>query len=421
VTVFESTCRALETALTGSLRRDVLDATARLEPFSRALAVLRKGMQSHVWLHRGATLDLGQAIADLDRRSRDEGLHVLHDWDGKADRVTANSIAVDVLQFVAAQRGAEPTDRTALAILLDYYFMYLLTLLAIRAWDAGVPSESLDRVSALLRGLQGPGGSGQRFADNAETLLLIGTSHFEPNERGYDLLLERSRALPDVNRVAIALSHAQAMGGHLRFGYDVTYAKDLNAMRDDNGADYPWVCFALAELMDAYARLVARGDTSLARDRVVEGLINALSPDPEAMVGPPAASLAKYPEDLARFQEGFGRHRLELAEAFKPYRPLDREYSALALQFNFSQNVLKGTVVDALLRGDAWDLSLNDAFTAVPRDQWRNTSRTALARTLMGYARAHPDTIGGRLSPVIIYDPSAGRRFFADAMRAVLG
>ena len=77
-------------------------------------------------------------------------------------------------------------------------------------------------------------------------------------------------------------------------------------------------------------------------------------------------------------------------------------------------------IVDALLRGDVWDLSLNDAFTAIPRDELRNISRTVLARTLMGYARAHPDTIRGRLSPVIVYDPSLGRRFFAGAMRAIL-
>ena len=421
MTPFASICLALERALQGSLRQDVVLAASRAQPFSRALAILRKGMQTHVWPHRDGTLDLAAAVADLDRRTRLEGLHVLHDWDGKADRVTANSITVDVLQFVADHRGAEPTDATALAILLDYYFMYLLALVSIRAWDDGRPGEDLDRISALLNDLQGPRGSGQKFADNAETLLLIATSHYEPNERGYDLLLERTRALPDANRVAVALGHAQAMGAHLRFGFDVTYGKDLKAMRDDNVADYPWLCFALAELMEEYGRLVARGETGLARDRVVEGLINGLTPDPTAFLGQPPASLDRYPQDLARFTAAFAPHRLDLAEAFKPFRPLDREYSPLSLQFNFSQNVLKGTVVDALLRGDVWDVSLNDTFTGVPREPLRNTMRTVLAHTLMGYARAHPDTIRGRLSPVIIYDPAAGRRFFAGAIRAILG
>ena len=38
--------------------------------------------------------------------------------------------------------------------------------------------------------LQGPDGSGQRFVDDAETLILIATSHFEIVERGYGALLD---------------------------------------------------------------------------------------------------------------------------------------------------------------------------------------------------------------------------------------
>ncbi len=36
-------------------------------------------------------------------------------------------------------------------------------------------------------------GSGQRFADDAETLMLLATSHYEPGEQGYARLLERVR------------------------------------------------------------------------------------------------------------------------------------------------------------------------------------------------------------------------------------
>ena len=39
-----------------------------------------------------------------------------------------------------------------------------------------------------------------------------------------------------------------------------------------------------------------------------------------------------------------------------------------------------------------------------------------LATTLMGYARSNPDRIRGRLMPVIVYDPQAGRRAFSIAM-----
>jgi hypothetical protein len=39
----------------------------------------------------------------------------------------------------------------------------------------------------------------------------------------------------------------------------------------------------------------------------------------------------------------------------------------------------------------------------------------------MGYARAHPDRIRGRLMPVIVYDPEAGHRAFAVTLRKLRG
>jgi len=35
----------------------------------------------------------------------------------------------------------------------------------------------------------------------------------------------------------------------------------------------------------------------------------------------------------------------------------------------------------------------------------------------MGYARANPHRIRGRLMPVIVYDPQAGRQAFSVALR----
>ena len=71
---------------------------------------------------------------------------------------------------------------------------------------------------------------------------------------------------------------------------------------------------------------------------------------------------------------------------------------------------LKGTVVDALLRGRPWPLTFDDMLTARSRDAAEATLKQELAATLMGYARANPDTIRGRPMPVIVYDPSAGAR-----------
>jgi hypothetical protein len=101
------------------------------------------------------------------------------------------------------------------------------------------------------------------------------------------------------------------------------------------------------------------------------------------------------------------------------HRPVDGAYSPLAFFFNFSHNVLKGTVVDALLRGRPWTVTFNDLLTGLPRDAELNAQRLDLATTLMGYARTNPNRIRGRLMPVIVYDPDAGRRAFAVTMAKI--
>ena len=75
--------------------------------------------------------------------------------------------------------------------------------------------------------------------------------------------------------------------------------------------------------------------------------------------------------------------------------------------------------MDALLTGEPWPVSLNELLAWAPEGAPGAAERLALARTLMGYARARPDTIGGRLAPVIVYDPAAGRRWFMATMRAL--
>src|SRR5262249_40810001 len=85
--------------------------------------------------------------------------------------------------------------------------------------------------------------------------------------------------------------------------------------------------------------------------------------------------------------------------------------------FNFSHNITKGTVIDALLRSSPWALTLNDLLTALPRTEPIGAAKMALARTLMGYARESPDRIRGRLMPVIVYDPQAGRQAFTVTMK----
>jgi hypothetical protein len=395
MTNFDRACQLLETVLTGDVRRQIVKEASGSKN-GRALHALRGAMRANVLKAGGRRMDFDSFVSDYDRRTREDGFHVLHDWDGKADDVNAETIPVDVANYLIDRHGDPPADPIVLAILLDYYLMHLLGLLTLRIWDAGDANANLDRVERLLGALQGPAGSGQPFAANAETLLLIATAHFEIHERGYQALLEKVGTLDEVHRANIALGHAASIGCHLRFGFEATYGRDTVVMRDDNVADYPWLRFAVTTLIEEYSRRRA--------DAIAEGILNGLSADPKAFV------------NTSPFGDLFHAHADELLEAFERFRPSERTYSPLSFFFNFSHNVVKGTIVDALVRGSPWNVTLNDLLTGLPCEG-ESGPRQVLATTLMGYARRNPDRIRGQLTPVIVYDPRAGRQAYGIAMR----
>jgi hypothetical protein len=412
---FDHACGLVEAALQGNIRRQII-AGFSTKTLGASLAALCDAMRANRFRAAGQQIFLERAIAAFDGRTRAEGFHILHDWDGVAQQSNPDIIPVDVLQFVAAQRGGDPATELEPAILLDYYFMHVLALLTMRVWDDGDPDENLARLNAMLIELQGPNGSGQQFAADAETLMLIGTSHYEPEEWGYGKLLAKVRTLDEHHQFKIGLGHAASMGCHLRFGFEAQCGRDTVALRDDNLADYPWLCFALAAVMSEYSRLA---DADLEnRDRAVieEALLNGLTPDARAFIGVPPPSLSESEVDRRRFIHGFTTHREALLKAFERYRPTETAYSPLSFFFNFSHNVVKGAVVDALLWGEAWDVSMNDLLTGVPRAGLEAGSQQLLATTLMAYARSNPDRIRGKLMPVIVYDPQTGRRAFTVAL-----
>lgn len=415
---FEHACSLVGSALRGSARREIVADAARAANLGKALLRLRDSMRANEFKAGAHQIFLDRMIRTYDGRTRSEGFHVLHDWDGVSQQVNPDIIPIDVLHFLVDQRGGEPATEIELAILLDYYFAHVLQLLTLRVWDDGDADRNLDLVGELLAELQGPNGSGQQFAADAETLLLIGTSHYELNESGFVTLLAKTRTLNETHQVKIALGHAAAMGCHLRFGFEAQCGRDTVALRDDNIADYPWLCFALAGVMREYDRAATGGGSSsgLPVALLEEALLNGLTPDARAFVGVPPASLNDSQGDRAQFLELYTRHKTALLAAFEKHRPTETAYSPLSFFFNFSHNVVKGTVVDALLWGEAWDLTLNDLFTGVPRAGVEEGSQQLLATTLMGYARSNPDRIRGRLMPVIVYDPQSGRRAFTIAM-----
>ena len=388
--VFDELSGQLESVLEGGLRRSCVDAFVNSSrTMGDALGQLRLAMRTHAWKGDGRRVSLVKAVQACDSLTQDEGFHALHDWDGIADHVNPEIIPVDVLDFVRRIRGEHPPDSTTLSLLVDYYFFHLLSLLALRAWDTDDPDRALGRIGTLTNLLQGNDGSGQPFVGDPETLLLLATSHFEPNERGYETLLDRVRGLSPERQLAVGLGHAACTGSHLRFGFQATYAQNTEAMRKDNFADYPWLHFAADAVLREYEQ---RGGAQM-----VEALFNSLTAD------------ASWLLDSAPFRDRLRGLLPQLLPIFQELEPLDQEYSPLSLFFNFSHNVLKGTIIDAVLRGDAWTVSFNDLLTGPSGGQSAIGSREALALTLMGYASRHPQKIRGQLMPVIVYDPVAGR------------
>ncbi len=417
---FDEIAGHLDAVFEGPFRRELSSDLARASDGSSAFARLRDSMRTHRWKAGGRALDLSALVRDLDRQTRADGFHALHDWDGVATGVNPDIIPVDVLGVAMDSRGADAPEPNGLAILIDYYFMYLLALLSLRVWDGDAPDRGLGRVSGLLERLQGPDGSGQRFAADAETLMLIATSHYEADERCYDTLLARVRGLDVRHQTAVALGHAASMGCHLRFGFEATYARSIRAMREDNVADYPWLSYALVTLMREYARLVAAGEGPERRATTVEAMLNGLTPDSEAFVGDASIGVPSSEAERREFKETFDAHRTGLVEEIEAYRPAG-SYSPLSFFFNFCQNALKGMVLDAVLWDEASGVSLNDMLSGRVRDAADDAARQAVARTLMGYARNNPHRIRGQLMPVIVYDPAAGRRAFAATLRAARG
>jgi hypothetical protein len=414
---FARVCDQLALVLDGSFRRDLAAEVSSAKAMGPALLRLRDRLRANVFRRADDPNILDKTIRRFDSLTRQDGFHVLHDWDGIADRVNEDTIPVDVLHYIAKHCATDPPEPGAAFVLLDYHFMHLLALLTLRIWDEGDPDANLDRVSELLALLQGPDGSGQLFAHDAETLLLIGTSHFELHEWGYGKLLTKVRTLNDAHKIRIAIGHASSMGSHLRFGFEATYGRDTVNMRDDNVADYPWLCFALATVMQEYVRSKEAGRDDEQQSRIVEALLNGLSADANAFTRRPPPSLSTCEDERARFAEQFHAHQAELMAQFEPLRPSERVYSPLSFFFNFSHNVLKGAVVDALLAGRPWALTLDDLLTGVGDDEPKAAMKMELARTLMGYARANPHRIRGRLTPVIVYDPQAGRQAYSVTMQ----
>jgi hypothetical protein len=187
------------------------------------------------------------------------------------------------------------------------------------------------------------------------------------------------------------------------------------------------LCMALVTLLEASdspptttttTTATTTTSTSATTTPILDALLSGLSPDPRAFATlEPLDALTDMKTERAFIQETLAAHRDRLRGEFATRVPGGAGYAPLNFSFNFPHNLVKGLVVDAVLRGTPGDVSMNALLT--PSAGGDASRAETAARTLMGFAIASPDTIRGRPHPAIVYDASVGRRAFDRALRAL--
>jgi hypothetical protein len=416
-------CDLLDSILADGTRARLVDRFSTGTSLSAKLRSLRSSMADHRFDEvpgRLATL-----IRKLDRRTRQDGFRVLHSWNHQTHRFTEDIVPVLLLDFFERVEVDDPDHRVTLAILLDYYFLHLLSLCAMRVWDAEDSDVLLERLTGLVATLQGEQGSGHQFVSNAETLLIYALSQFHPEEQAYDRIIGRVSTLAWSHQLEFARVSASVLSAHLRWGFWLMYGRDVVRMRDDNVGDYPWLLYATLTLMRAYTGSLpdeagAVGDAGTAeevsRDAILGSLLQALAADPWAFRGTAPPSLQSYEREYAEMRRLLVEHGGQLLEDLEPFRPERTSYAPLALHFNFPHNTLVAIVTLALLESKPQMLPLNalfdEAFEGGPDDSGGETQE-GLARILMAFSGASPDRLGYRGAMLVAYDPLSGMRSFS--------
>ena len=405
--------QTLEALLKGPTRQEILDHAFRSGDPDMAIETLRAGMRSHVLRTAQGPVQLQPVVRTLDSRTRRDGFHVLLEWDHAGHRFLEEEVPVLMLDYFKQRQNRKRPLRETLAILLDYYFLYVLAVLVLRAWDEGDPNQNLDRITGLLGELQGPRGSGHRFLDDWETLIFIAISHYEPDDLAYHRLLRQMWDLDEAHRVSLARVTAPVFGSHLRWGFPSLYNRDLVRMRDDNFSDYPWLFFSVMELMRGYARMRRQGTLEAERRELVGALLSGLTPDPWMFVEKPLPSIAEYAADHAEFQELFVRYKDDLLEEFEAHRPTKGLYTPLGFHFNFLHNALIAMLVNGLLGAPTPNLGMSALWVSEQPGGAPEDSPEVMARLAMNYAAQNPERRSGRLVLMIAYDWSVALRSYS--------
>lgn len=407
----------LEQMLDGPRRAEILDELSRTGDFADSLRRLRNAMSAHAFGTAHGEPRLEKIVRRLDRQTWDDGFRVLHSWDHNTHRFTEDIVPVLMLDFYGQATVRDPNERVTLEILLDYYFLHLLALAAMRAWDSGDPDATFGRLTGLVETLQGSSGSGHHFVADAETLLIYALSQFHPEEQSYARIIEKVVTLSEPRQIAFAKVSVAVLSAHLRWGFWLMYERDPVRMRRDNVGDYPWLLNSVLTLMRAYA--AEPGE----RADITESLLQGFAADPWAFTSSRPSALADLTDEYEELSVLLKQHGTELLEDLETHRPTKESYSPLALHFNFPHNTLVAILTLALLEGRPQALSLNDLFIRERSDLPDEETQEGLARMLMAFSRGSPDRLGYQGAMLVAYDPLSGMRSFSltrDALRKSL-
>lgn len=402
VTVREA-CDLIAGVLAPDVRQQMLESMQAPDGLESSLGRLRRAMRSHVFPSHGTMHSLARVVQALDHRTKAEGFHVLESWDYVAHKFADETTPVLMLDRVTPGSGDRQDGGAVLSILLDQYFVSVLGLLVVRAWDDPNPDAVFDDVTRLLGMLGDPS---HRFVDDAATLLLLAVSQYHPHEAAYGALIERIATLDDDHRLNFALACAPVLSGHFRWGLRFMYKRDFGRLRDDNVVDYPWLLLATRTLMEAYCDT---NENPARRAAIVEGLLSGVSADPWAFTGgtPRCLQGGRLERDHDFVRAALRERRDALLSDFEALRPSPKAYSPLGLEVNFLCNALVAMVATAAATCEPHP-SLN-ALLAI--EQARGVTEGSLeryARSLMAYASGG----GSGVPALIVYDPQDAQRAY---------
>lgn len=409
----------LDAMLNGAVRGQIIHGVRSRGDVSDWMARLRSAMSDHRFIAGDRRFDLAHAVRRLDVRTRKDGFRVLHSWNHRTHDFTDDVVPVLLIDFFLRAGPEDPDGGIVLAILLDYYFLHLLALCAMRAWDADDPDAALARVQDLLEALQGDDGSGHHFVGDAETLLIYALSQFHPEEQAYERIIARVAELGDDRRLAFARVSASVLSAHLRWGFWLMYGRDVVRMRADNVGDYPWLLESVLTLLHGWVDAAETGAPEEVRADIAEALLQGLAADPWAFTGSRPPALAGHTRACDEVQELLRSHGQRLLEDLERHRPTKTEYAPLAFHFNFPHNALIAVVTLALLEGRPQPLPLNALFTRESDDLPGGETQEGLARTLMAFSQGSPDRLGHRGAVLVAYDPLSAMRSYSMTTKAL--